>query len=199
MKRLIGLMAIVSLIAAVATAGGRREAAEEPQQEIAPVEIAPVEVIGNNKVVQMHYEGTLDDGTVFDSSEGREPLEFIYGVGMLIPGLEMEMEGLQAGDRKTVRVPAEDAYGPYFEEALQEIPKGEFPPDLQLEEGMQLVAQTQQGPIQVSVLEVREESVLIDFNHPLAGEALNFAIEVMSVRDATQEELRPFGMPMMPQ
>ncbi|TVQ40752.1 MAG: peptidylprolyl isomerase [Spirochaetaceae bacterium] len=203
MKRLFVTLAIVLLVATTATAGGGRERGEEAVDEVPAVEeeIQNREVIADNKVVQMHYEGTLDDGTVFDSSEGREPLEFIYGVGMLIPGLEDQLEGMQVGDRKTVRVASDDAYGPYMEEALQEIPLYQMPPELQLVEGMQLVAQTPQGPIPVTVREIREDVVVIDFNHPLAGEALTFDVEVMSVRDATEEELQPFSaqMPVMPQ
>lgn len=192
MKRLIGLLAILVLVAATAVAGGGRERNETNQEE----EVAAVETIEQNKMVQIHYEGSLDDGTVFDSSEGREPLEFIFGVGMLIPGLESEMEGLAVGDRKTVRVEAEDAYGPYMEEALQEIPRNQIPPDLQLVEGMQLAAQTPQGPIPVTVHEIREDTVVMDFNHPLAGEALTFEIEIMTIRDASEEELEPYSTPM---
>ncbi len=196
MKRLYGVLLILLLVAASAAAGGGRERDEAVEEQP-----EATEVVSDNKVVQMHYEGTLDDGTVFDSSEGREPLEFIYGVGMLIPGLEDQMEGLRVGDRKTVRVAADDAYGPYMDEALQEIPLNQMPADIQLQEGMQLVAQSPQGPIPVTVLEIREETVIIDFNHPLAGEALTFDIEVVAVRDATEEELEPFSaqMPVMPQ
>lgn len=194
MKRLIGLMAILVLVAATAVAGGRREQNETNQEE----EVAAVETIEQNKMVQIHYEGSLDDGTVFDSSEGREPLEFIFGVGMLIPGLESEMAGLAVGDRKTVRVEAEDAYGPYMQEALQEIPRNQIPPEIELVEGMQLAAQSPQGPIPVTVHEIREDTVVMDFNHPLAGEALTFDIEVVAIRDATAEELQPFDSPMPP-
>ena len=196
MKRLFGVLLILLLVAASAAGRGGTE-----QDEVVEEESEATELIGDNKVVQMHYEGTLDDGTVFDSSEGRDPLEFIYGVGMLIPGLENEMEGLRVGERKTVRVAADDAYGPYMDEALQEIPLNQMPPDIDLEEGMQLVAQSPQGPIPVTVLEIREETVVIDFNHPLAGEALTFDIEVVAIRDATEEELEPFSaqMPVMPQ
>ena len=196
MKRLFGVLLILLLVAASAAGRGGTE-----RDEVVDEESEATELIGDNKVVQMHYEGTLDDGTVFDSSEGRDPLEFIYGVGMLIPGLENEMEGLRVGERKTVRVAADDAYGPYMDEALQEIPLNQMPPDIDLEEGMQLVAQSPQGPIPVTVLEIREETVVIDFNHPLAGEALTFDIEVVAIRDATEEELEPFSaqMPVMPQ
>ncbi len=197
MKRLIGLLAILVLVTATALAGGGRERNESTQEEeVTAAETA--ETVEQNKMVQIHYEGSLDDGTVFDSSEGGEPLEFIFGVGMLIPGLESQMEGMAVGDRKTVRVEAEDAYGPYVDEALQEIPRNQIPAEIDLVEGMQLAAQTPQGPIPVTVHEIREETVIMDFNHPLAGEALTFEIEVMTIRDATEEELEPFGAPMPP-
>lgn len=189
MKRLIGLLAIGLLVVGTVAAGGSRQRTEETE---------PTIVIEDNMVVELHYEGTLDDGSVFDSSDGREPLEFIYGMGMLIPGLEREMAGMTIGERRTIRVAADDAYGPRLDEALQEIPKDQFPAELELEAGMQLVAQTMQGPIPVTVAEIRENSVMIDFNHPLAGQDLTFDVEIVSIRKATEEELAPFAemMPM---
>ena len=146
--------------------------------------------IEKNKVVSMHYTGTLEDGNVFDSSEGREPLEFISGVGMIIPGLEEGLEGLTKGDKKKIENIAPDkAYGQIQEEARQEVPKDKMPQDMELEVGMQLAAQGPQGPIPVVVVEIKEESVVVDFNHPLAGKTLTFDVEIVDVRDATPEEL----------
>ena len=146
--------------------------------------------IEKNKVVSMHYTGKLQDGTVFDSSEGKEPLEFIYGTGMIIPGLEEQLEGLQAGDKKTVDyISADNAYGQRQEEAMQEVPKDQLPQDVELQEGMQLAAQGPQGVIPVTLAQIKDESVIVDFNHPLAGKDLSFDVEVVEVRDATQEEL----------
>jgi len=146
--------------------------------------------IEKNKVVSMHYTGTLEDGSVFDSSEGREPLEFIYGVGMIIPGLEESLNGLAVGDKKKIEnISPEKAYGEIQEEARQEVPKDQMPQDMEVEVGMQLAAQGPQGPIPVVVAEVKEDSVVVDFNHPLAGKTLTFDVEIVEVRDATQEEL----------
>ena len=144
--------------------------------------------IAQNNLVKINYKGTLSDGTVFDSSEGKEPLEFIYGIGMIIPGLEKGLLGLEVGDKRTVEVAAEDAYGPVMEEAIQEVPKAQFPADITLEAGMQLAAQGPQGTIPVKVVEVGEEVVKVDFNHPLAGQTLNFEVEVVSVGESTEED-----------
>lgn len=145
--------------------------------------------IAKNKVVSMHYKGTLKDGSVFDSSEGRDPLVFIYGTGMIIPGLESGMEGLAVGDKKSIEVAADDAYGPVHEEAKQEIPKDKMPQDVEIKAGMQLAAQGPHGMIPVTVSEVKDDVVVIDMNHPLAGKDLVFDIEIVDVRDATEEEL----------
>lgn len=145
--------------------------------------------VSEKKVITIHYKGTLADGTVFDTSEGKEPLEFIYGIGMIIPGLEEGLEGLKEGDKKTVEVPADKAYGKRQEEAMQEVPKSQFPEDIELKEGLQLAAQGPQGTIPVTVLEVGEENVKVDFNHPLAGKDLTFDVEVLGIREATKEEL----------
>lgn len=146
--------------------------------------------IEKNKVVSMHYTGKLDDGSVFDSSQGKEPLEFIYGVGMIIPGLEEGIEGLSAGDKKSVEnIPSEKAYGQRQDEAMQEVPKDQLPQDVELKEGMQLAAQGPQGTIPVTLAQIKDDSVVVDFNHPLAGKNLSFEVEIVEVRDATKEEL----------
>lgn len=145
--------------------------------------------IAENKVVKLHYKGTFSDGTVFDSSEGREPLSFIFGQGMVVPGLEKGIEGLNEGDKKTVEVSVDEGYGERMDDAVQDVPKEQFPSDLDIHEGQQLVAQGPQGPIMVTVKEIKDESVLVDFNHPLAGKDLVFDVEVVEVRDASNEEL----------
>jgi len=144
--------------------------------------------ISEKKVVKLNYTGKLSDGTVFDSSEGREPLEFIYGTGMIIPGLEKGLKDMKIGDKKTIDVKSEEAYGPRMDEAVQEVPKTQFPADVKLEVGMQLAAQGPQGVIPVTIAEVKEETVLVDFNHMLAGKDLSFEVEVLEVREATKEE-----------
>lgn len=153
--------------------------------------------IGENTIVKINYKGTLDDGTVFDSSEGREPLEFIFGMGMIIPGLEKELNGLNVGDKKSIKVVAAEAYGPVMEQAIQEVPKTQFPADMELKEGMQLAAQGPQGVIPVQVKEVKEENVIVDFNHPLAGKDLTFDVDVVEITEATEEEKKRILAPLM--
>lgn len=145
--------------------------------------------VSENKVVKMHYKGTLNDNSMFDSSEGKEPLEFVYGIGMIIPGLEKELAGLKAGDKKTIKVACADAYGEKNDQAVQEVPKDQFPQDIEVKEGMQLMAQGPQGAIPVKVAKINDETITVDFNHPLAGEDLTFDVEIVEVRDATPEEL----------
>lgn len=153
--------------------------------------------ISNNSLVKINYKGTLKDGSVFDSSEGREPLEFIYGVGMIIPGLEKGLEGLSGGEKKTVEVKAEEAYGPVMEQAVQQVPKDQFPADVELKPGLQLAAQGPQGTIPVKIKEVKDDVVIVDFNHPLAGQDLTFEVEVLEEKDATEEDKQRILGPMM--
>ena len=148
--------------------------------------------ISKDKLVKLHYKGTLDDGSVFDSSEGKEPLEFISGVGMIIPGLDKGIEGLKIGDKKQIKISSKDAYGPLLPEAVQEVPKEQFPKDLKLEVGMQLAAQGPQGTIPVVIKEVGENSIKVDFNHPLAGKDLTFDVDVIDVKEATPEDMAKF-------
>ncbi|MFW5804896.1 MAG: FKBP-type peptidyl-prolyl cis-trans isomerase [Bacteroidales bacterium] len=140
--------------------------------------------------VKIHYTGALSDGAVFDSSEGKDPLAFILDIGMLIPGLEKSVKEAEKGDKKTVKIPPAEAYGEVDDKAIQDVPKTQFPEDLELKEGLQLQAQTQQGPIPVVVKEIKPESVMVDFNHPLAGEELKFDYEVVEKRPATEEDLK---------
>ena len=140
--------------------------------------------------VKIDYTGSLADGTVFDSSEGREPLAFIMDVGMLIPGLEADVKEAKVGDKRNVVIAPENAYGELREDAIQDVPKTQFPEDLKLEVGMALQAQTEQGPIPANVKEIKEESVIVDFNHPLAGQNLTFDYEVIEKRPATEDDMK---------
>ena len=135
--------------------------------------------------VSIHYIGTLADGATFDSSEGREPLEFTVGAGQIIPGLDQAIPGMAVGDKKTVEVPADQAYGHPDPNARQAIPRAEIPADIPVEPGTQLQMQTPTGQVvPVMVAEVSETEVTLDANHPLAGKDLTFAIEVMDIKDA---------------
>lgn len=135
--------------------------------------------------VQIHYTGTLTDGTVFDSSEGRDPLEFEVGSGMIIPGLDAVIPGMAVGDTKTVEVPSDQAYGPEHPEARQPIPRSELPDNIPQEVGTRLQMQNQDGQvINVAIVDVTETDIVIDANHPLAGKDLTFAIEMVGVQSA---------------
>lgn len=132
--------------------------------------------------VLVHYTGTLDDGTQFDSSRGREPLEVILGQGMVIPGFEKAIFGLEPGQSVTVTIPEEDAYGPHNEEMVISIPKTSFPAEIKPALGEQLILRSPDGnEVPALIVEVGETDVTLDANHPLAGFALTFEIELVSV------------------
>ena len=132
--------------------------------------------------VRVHYTGTLDDGSQFDSSAGREPLEFALGSGQVIPGFEAAVEGMAVGDSKSVRVPAEEAYGARRAELISEVPRSVLPDDLDPAVGMHLQAQGPGGQLmKLVVVGVAEESFTVDGNHPLAGQALTFDIELVEI------------------
>lgn len=132
--------------------------------------------------VRINYIGTLTDGTMFDSSEGREPLEFQLGSGQIISGLEREVEGMKVGDRQTVTVPAEAAYGPHDAAKVQKVPRDALPQELEPKQGMQLQARTPQGgQVALVVTAIDEQAVTLDANHPLAGKDLVFDIEIVEI------------------
>jgi peptidylprolyl isomerase len=132
--------------------------------------------------VQIHYTGKLDDGTVFDTSRERGPLEFTLGTGQVIPGFEEAVAGMVVGDTKTTRIEAQDAYGPRREELLKVVPRDELPDGLEPKLGDRYNLQGEQGEtIQVKVSEMSKESITLDANHPLAGEALTFELELMGI------------------
>jgi peptidylprolyl isomerase len=132
--------------------------------------------------VKVHYTGKFEDGTVFDSSAGRDPLEFTLGKRMVIPGFEAAALGMSPGETKTVNIPAEEAYGPRREEMVMEVARASMPSDIQPEVGQILqIGQSQDQMLQVMVAEVTEESVILDANHPLAGMDLVFEIELVEI------------------
>jgi peptidylprolyl isomerase len=135
--------------------------------------------------VKVHYTGTLDDGTVFDTSDGREPLEFTLGEGHVIPGFENAVRGMSPGETKTATIPAQDAYGMREPAAVFEVSRAQLPADVEPEEGQQLGLQDQHGRmIPAVVTEVTDTSVTIDANHPLAGRDLTFKIELVDVDES---------------
>ncbi len=138
--------------------------------------------VKSGDTVRVHYTGTLTDGQTFDSSEGRDPLEFTVGTGQIIPGLDSAVEGMAVGDKKTVEVPVDQAYGQPDPNAQQAVPRSDIPEDIPLDLGTQLQVQTPQGQVMpVTVVEVTEEQVVLDANHPLAGKDLTFAIELVDI------------------
>ncbi len=132
--------------------------------------------------VRIHYTGTLADGSVFDSSEGREPLEFTLGSGQVIPGFDTGVSGMTVGEKKTIEIPCDDAYGPLQDGARQDVPRAQIPAEIPLEVGIQLQMQSPEGQvIPVTVVEITDETVTLDANHPLAGKDLTFALELVSI------------------
>jgi peptidylprolyl isomerase len=133
-------------------------------------------------LVKVHYTGTLDDGSTFDSSADRDPLQFVIGEGMLIPAFEQAIVGMLPGDSRSVHIPADDAYGPYMDELILEVDKNQIPESLSPEEGMQLqITQDDGSSTVVKVVKLTDEKVYLDANHPLAGKDLNFSIELVDI------------------
>ena len=132
--------------------------------------------------VKVHYTGKFEDGTTFDSSRGRDPLELTLGAGDVIPGFETSIVGMQAGETKEIRLEPHEAYGERQEELLQSVERSQIPPDLELEVGRQLQVTTQEGDITVvTIADLSDEAVTLDGNHPLAGRNLVFEIELVQI------------------
>ncbi len=132
--------------------------------------------------VKINYTGKLDDGTVFDTSEGKAPLEFTLGSKQVIPGFETGITGMKVGEKKTIHIPADQAYGPHQKEMVIKAERKQLPPDLKPEVGQQLQMNHQNGQtFIVKVIEVDETTITLDGNHPLAGKNLTFDIELLEV------------------
>lgn len=141
-----------------------------------------MQTVKNGDVVHVHYHGTLNDGSTFDSSEGRDPLSFTVGSGQVIQGFDDALLDMSIGEKKTVNIPVEQAYGNRTEDMVIEFPKDQFPDDVTPQEGQALHISDAEGNIvPVVVSEVREETVMLDANHPLAGQDLTFEIELVSI------------------
>ncbi len=137
----------------------------------------------NNDTVSVHYTGTLNNGSVFDSSKDREPLEFTLGEGRLIPGFEKCVTGMAPGETRTVSILSAEAYGDPRDELIQTVPKDQFPPNVDLKIGQQYqIGQEEDQVMLVTVTELDDKSVTLDANHPLAGEDLNFEIELLNIQ-----------------
>lgn len=139
--------------------------------------------VKSGDTVKIHYTGRLDDGTVFDSSQDRGPLEFKLGEGYVIEGFEKGVEGMSPGESKTIKMTAEEAYGPRHSEMVQEVEIDQLPPEAKAEVGLELQLCLKEGgnKINFAVVEVKESTVILDGNHPLAGEDLTFDLELVEI------------------
>jgi peptidylprolyl isomerase len=139
-------------------------------------------MVENGQKVKIHYTGTLDDGSQFDSSAGRDPLEFEMGAGMVIPGFEKGVQGMEVGEKKSIHIPAAEAYGERREEMIMQFERSQLPEGLEPTVGMGLQMQGPEGqPVPVMITAVDEVSITIDANHQLAGQNLNFELELVEV------------------
>jgi len=143
--------------------------------------------VQNGDKIRVHYHGKLRSGETFDSSNGREPLEFTVGSGQVIKGFDEGVKGMEVGEKKTVEIPVGEAYGEKQQEMMIEFPKEQFPADMNPEVGMQLMMSDGSGQqFPVTVAEVKENSVVLDANHPLAGQDLIFDLELVSIEPVSR-------------
>ncbi|MDN3620356.1 peptidylprolyl isomerase [Polaribacter undariae] len=137
-----------------------------------------------NNTVKVHYTGKLSDGQVFDTSEGKEPIEFVLGQGQLIPGFEQGLIDMKVNEKKTITIAKEEAYGEVNDQLIQEIDRANLPQDMEPKVGMGLVSKSPEGQeMNLMIVEVKDKSVVIDGNHPLAGRDLVFDLEVVEIKD----------------
>ena len=140
------------------------------------------QTVEEGNTVKVHYKGSLEDGSVFDSSENREPLEFTLGSGQIIPGFEKAVQGMSTGDSTEVKIQSDQAYGEPREDLIIDVPKSDLPEDIEPQIGMQLqVNQPDGNPIPVRITDVGDEQIKLDANHPLAGQDLTFEIELVEI------------------
>jgi len=131
--------------------------------------------------VKIDYTGTLEDGTVFDTSEGKQPIEFEVGSGMVIPGFDAALIGMKKGEEKEISLPPEKAYGPNNPNMLKKLPRDKLPPDQEPKPGMVLMIGTQQGQFPAKITAIDDKEITVDLNHPMAGKKLNFKLKVVDI------------------
>ena len=147
--------------------------------------------IGQNKVVTMNYTLKDGQGNVVQTTDNKEPFQFMSGNKQILPKLEEEIDAMIIGSKKNVKIPAKEAYGEYSEQAVQQVKKENFPANVKLKTGMEFMANSPEGHQMPFVIkEIKNEEVTVDFNHPLAGMDLEFDVELVDVRDATLEEMQ---------
>jgi peptidylprolyl isomerase len=174
-KASAGLFAVLVIVLAVYSAGCT-------EKEASSSTTTPSRTAEEGDTVQVHYTGTLEDGTVFDTSVGREPLQFTLGAGQMIPGFEQGILGMKLGESKTITIPPEQAYGPYYDDRVWVVDRAQLPPGLEPEVGQQLQTTGAQGqPIRVTVTDVSETTITVDANHQLAGKTLTFEIQLVAI------------------
>jgi FKBP-type peptidyl-prolyl cis-trans isomerase 2 len=148
--------------------------------------------VKSGDTIKVHYHGKLTNGETFDSSAGREPLQFEVGSGAVIPGFDEGVTGMSVGEKKTINIPFAEAYGPKNPEMLIEMPKDRFPADMELEVGMPLMMSDQEGQqFQVTITEIKDAVVMLDANHPLAGQDLIFDLELVDIAGASPLIIMP--------
>lgn len=151
-----------------------------------------MQVVKKGDTIKIHYHGTLYDGSIFDSSKQREPLEFEVGSGMVIPGFDDGVMNMKVGDVKTINIPFDEAYGPVQEEMIIDFPRNQFPEDMQPEAGMQLQMSDKSGQnFPVVIISANDEIVKLDANHPLAGKDLTFELELIDISSASPLIIMP--------
>ncbi|MGC9443840.1 MAG: FKBP-type peptidyl-prolyl cis-trans isomerase [Candidatus Methanospirareceae archaeon] len=180
----IGYVMVIITIIVVALCAGcadtEKETSAATSTPAPSATVAQTAKVGDT--VSVHYTGTLADGSVFDSSIGREPLQFTLGEGQMIPGFEQAVTGMALGEIKTVTIPADQAYGPYYEELVLVIPRDQLPADMEPQVGQKLQTQSATGQIMiVTVKEVSATNVTLDANHELAGKDLTFEIQLVEI------------------
>lgn len=154
------------------------------------------ENVENGNFVQVHYTGTFDDGTVFDSSEGKDPLEVLAGNGMLIKGFDEALIGMTDGEKKEITIESKDAYGDPNEMLVQKVPRKELSDEVTPEVGMVLGVKAPNGQVfPATITEVSDEEITLDANHPLAGKTLHFKLELVAHREPTEEDMAKFAAP----
>ncbi|MBN1175826.1 peptidylprolyl isomerase [Candidatus Woesearchaeota archaeon] len=152
------------------------------------------ENVENGNLVQVHYTGTFDDGTVFDSSDGKDPLEVLAGTGMLIKGFDDALIGMKDGEEKEITIAPADAYGEPNDMLIQKIPRSELSDEITPEVGMVLGVKAPTGQVfPATITEVTDAEIVLDANHPLAGKTLHFKLSMVSHREPTEEDMAKFA------
>ena len=155
--------------------------------------MADENVVENGNLVKIHYTGTYEDGSVFDSSDGKDPLEALAGRGMLVKGLDQELVGMKVGEEKEIDITPENGYGDRRDDLIRDVPKSELGDEITPEVGMTLGVKAPTGQVFPAVIkDVQEEKIVLDANHPLAGKNLHFKIKVEDTRAPTEEDMKKF-------